>query len=176
MKKALYIAKTLLAVLPLLALIVASSAYAADTLARFKGGIGVNPVSNGVGTAATAEVVTRNIVRGVQPPGQPWVIADLKARVKEDGSIKVDGRGLLLAGGANVGGNGNASVFATLLCANDGNVQHNSNLAGVPLELDGDFSIDDVLAPLPPIPCDNPVLLIRNAANLGWFAAGIPER
>ena len=41
-----------------------------DILAKFKGGISANPVSSGVGTAATAEVVNRNIVRGVQPPGQ----------------------------------------------------------------------------------------------------------
>lgn len=152
------------------------AAMAADTLVKFKGGIGVIPVSSGQGTDPTATVVNRNIVRGVQPPGQPWVISDLRADVKVDGSVRVDGRGLLLAGGNGVGSNAGASVFATLMCANDGNVQHDSNLAGVPLEPNGDFRINDLLAPPPPSPCDSPVLLIRNVANKGWFAAGIPER
>lgn len=179
MKKVLRKMGKTLVVLSLLALIVPVLAGAADTLVRFKGGIGVIPVSSGQGTATTATVVNRNIVRGVQAPGQPWVIADLRADVKVDGTIRVDGRGLLLAGGNGVGGNAGASVFATLMCANDGNLQHNSNLAGVPLEPDGDFRINDVLAPAPPSPCESPVLLIRNTsvnANQGWFAAGILER
>src|SRR5215468_734250 len=93
---------------------------------RFKGGIGVIPVSNGVqdnGTATTAAVapsVTRNIVRGVQPPGQIWVIDDLDAKVRADGRITVDGKGLVLGGGNNAGRSppppGTLSVFATLIC------------------------------------------------------------
>jgi len=144
----------------------------ADSLAKFEGGIGVIPVSSGVGTAATAEVVNRNIVRAVQPAGQIWVIADLKAEVTVDGRIQVEGRGLLLGGGNNIGTNANQSVRATLLCANDGNVLHDSDL--VPLEANGDFRIDDVLPPVPPNPCNNAVLLIRNPAG-AWFAAGIPK-
>src|SRR5262245_28320739 len=93
------IAPVLLVVLTLRA----SSAVADDTLARFKGGIGVIPVSSGQGTAATAEVVNRNIVRDVQPAGQPWVIRELDATVTTDGRIRVSGRGLLLAGGNNIG-------------------------------------------------------------------------
>src|SRR5262245_65669998 len=96
--------------------VIASSAVADDTLARFKGGIGVIPVSSGVGTAATAEVVNRNIVRGVQPAGQIWVIADLTADVTTDGRINVEGRGLLLGGGNGIGTNAGARVLATLIC------------------------------------------------------------
>jgi hypothetical protein len=168
MRKALILALFLGAVLPVSA--------TADTLVRFEGGIGVIPVSSGVGTGATAEVVNRNIVRTVQPAGQIWVIADLQVKVKEDGDIKVDGRGLLLGGGNNIGGNANASVFATLICeAAAPFTLCNTNLAGVPLEANGDFRIDDVLTPAP-AGCASPVLLIRNAANGGWFAAGIPKR
>ena len=58
----------------------------------------------------------RNIVRGVNPAGQIWVISDFRADVKADGRIRVDGRGLLLGGGDAIGTNGNASVFATLIC------------------------------------------------------------
>jgi hypothetical protein len=168
--------KRALAALSLLLLFGAVSADAQDILARFKGGIGVIPVSRGEGADPTAEVVTRNIVRGVQPPGQIWVIRDLRASVKVDGSIRVEGKGLLLGGGNGIGGNGGASVFATLICEPTAPfLELSTNPAGVPLRANGDFKIDDVLTPPPPAVCESPVLLIRNAANLGWFAAGIPD-
>ena len=155
------------------------SAMADDSLVKFKGGIGVIPVSAGVAvaptlaTAQTVESVNRNIVRGVQPPGQLWTIADLRADVKMDGSIKVRGRGLLLAGGNGIGGNANQSVRATLICeAAAPFVLHSTNPTGVPLAPNGDFRIDDVLDTPPPNPCASPVLLIRNPGG-AWFAAGI---
>src|SRR5258706_1912918 len=152
------------------------SASADDSLAKFQGGIGVIPVSSAPGPAPTAATVNRNIVRGVQPPGQIWVIADLKADVRADGRIRVDGRGLLLGGGNNIGLNANASVFATLICeAAAPFTERNTTLTGVALEPDGDFRIDDVLTPAP-ADCASPVLLIRNAANQAWFAAGLPKR
>src|SRR5262245_47128270 len=80
-------------------------AAADDRLVRCEGGIGVIPT----GSANTT-------VRGVAPAGQIWVIARLSADVRSDGGIKVDGRGLLLGAGNNVGLNGNARVFATLIC------------------------------------------------------------
>jgi len=136
----------------------------AQNLVRFSGGVGVIPT----GSANTT-------VRGVAAAGQIWTIRDLAADVKQDGSIRLDGRGLLLASGNAVGSNANASVIATLFCANDGNIQHSSNLAGVPLEVNGDFRIDDTLSPVPPDPCTSPVLLIRSAGSGSWFAAGIPK-
>lgn len=159
-----------------LALCYGAAASANDHLARFDGGIGVIPVSAGVGTAPTAEVVNRNIVRGVQPPGQIWVIRDLRADVRNDGRISVHGRGLLLAGGNNIGFNANARVFATLICeAAAPFTERSTTAAGVPLEPNGDFRIDDVLSSVP-AECLSPVLLIRNAANQAWFAAGIPKQ
>ena len=149
-----------------------------DALARFQGGVGVHPVSNVAGAAnadGTFPNVTRNVVRGVNPAGQIWIIADLRAQVKADGSIKVDGRGLLLAGGNTIGTNANASVFATLICeAASPFVERNTDAAGVRLAPNGDFRIDDILSPAPN-GCASPVLLIRNAANRTWFAAGIPK-
>ena len=64
-----------------LGMVLPLSAIAEKALVRFEGGIGVIPVSSGVGQDATAEVVNRNIVRTVQPPGQIWRVADLKAAV-----------------------------------------------------------------------------------------------
>jgi hypothetical protein len=153
----------------------ASSVLADEPLITFSGGIGVIPVSSGAGTDLTATVVNRNIVRGVQPPGQIWRIGDLKATVKIDGHISVDGLGLLLAGGNNIGTNANQSVRARLFC---GAAVHQSDL--VALEPNGDFRIDDILTPVsptveavPPSPCNTPVLLILSSGG-NWFAAGIP--
>ncbi len=171
MKRTLVTVLFLLGLFPLLAM-------ADDTLVQFKGGIGVHPVSNVAGTAnadGSFPNVTRNVVRGVNPAGQLWVIADFRAEVKVDGSIKIDGRGLLLAGGNAIGTNANARVFATLMCeATPPFVERNTDAAGVPLEPNGDFRIDDILSPAPN-GCASPVLLIRNAANRAWFAAGIQK-
>jgi hypothetical protein len=135
----------------------------AQSLAIFNGGIG----DITTGSADTT-------VRGVAAAGQIWVIRDLIADVKVGGLIQIDGRGLLLGAGDTVGSNGGASVFATLFCTNDGNVPHNSNLAGVPLQVNGNFRIQDSLSPAPPNTCTSPVLLIRVAGPGSWFAAGIP--
>lgn len=145
-------------------------------LVRFKGGIGVEAVSN-VTVSGGTTTVTPNAVRGVSPPAQPWVIRDLDARVDIAGHIRVHGSGLLLAGGEGIGTPAGLSVFATLFCGATGSATaSSSSAAGVALESDGDFSIDDVLSPKPPDPCVAPVLLIRvTAGSHPWFAAGIPE-
>jgi hypothetical protein len=152
------------------------AAAGGDTLVRFNGGIGVIPVSSAAGVAnadGTSSAVNRNVVRGVNPPGQIWRIADLQAEVSVDGRIRVSGKGLLLAGGNALGGNAGQSVFATLICeAAAPFTLHNTTVTGVALEQNGDFEIDDVLTPVPSA-CASPVLLIRNVAG-AWFAAGIP--
>lgn len=173
MKKELSVSIPVLLIVGVFALPVVAD----DTLARFEGGIGVMPVSSGLGTDATAMTVNRNIVRGVQPAGQIWVIRKLKAKVKTNGKIKVEGKGLVLGGGNSVGRATGQSVFATLICEAAAApaapfTERNSNLVGVPLDSNGDFRIDDVLSP-EPTTCDSPMLLIRNAANSSWFAAGI---
>jgi hypothetical protein len=147
-----------------------------DILVSFAGGIGVIPVQNVVGAAGTVQVVSRNIVRGVAPALGPWRIADLKAVVDVDGRIRVKGRGLLLASSDRIGQNANQSVFATLICeAAAPFVERSTDGAGVALELNGDFRIDDMLNPAPQ-DCASPVLLIRTTATgTPWFAAGIPN-
>jgi hypothetical protein len=68
------------------------------------------------------------------------------------------------------------AVFATLFCGPAATATaHSSSVAGVAIEADGDFRIDDALTPAPPRSCDSPVLLIVSAANRHWFAAGIPK-
>lgn len=152
------------------------SAHERHLLARFDGGIGVIPVSNGAGTAnadGTLPNVRLNVVRGVSPGAGPWRIADLRASVDIYGRIRVKGRGLLLASGNSIGQNANQRVFATLFCeAAAPFVARSTDAAGVALEANGDFRIDDNLDQAPS-ECASPVLLIRNSGG-AWFAAGIP--
>ena len=56
------------------------SSVAADTLVKFKGGIGV---------IAVRSLTQLNVVRGVNPAGQPWVIRNLEASVKTRRSSSV---------------------------------------------------------------------------------------
>jgi hypothetical protein len=163
-------------ILSMIGMIAHVSAHGHDSLARFEGGIGVIPVSNGAGPAnadGTFPNVKLNIVRGVLPGAGPWRIATLKADVDTDGHIRVTGHGLLLASSNSIGQNANQSVFATLICeATAPFVEHNTTVA-VPLQPNGDFRIDDVLNSAPST-CASPVLLIRNTGGV-WFAAGIPK-
>jgi hypothetical protein len=147
-----------------------------NTLVRFRGGIGVDPISN-VTVSNGTTTASPNTVRGVSPPGQIWVIADLSARVRVNGHITVTGRGLLLGGGNAIGTNGGQSVFATLFCGPAASASaSSSNMTGVPLDAEGNFTINDVLSPQPPDPCSTPVLLIQTTGGTHpWFAAGIPD-
>jgi hypothetical protein len=160
---------TVLALLLAFVALAASAVLAQDNAElKFRGGIGVVPVT---GVAANG-AVNLNVVRGVNPGG-PWRIAGLEAEINSDGHIKVVGHGLLLASGNGIGTNAGQTVHATLFCgAATSATAHDSK--GVALEADGDFQIDDVLSPTLPVTCDSPVLLIRNAVGV-WFAAGIPK-
>lgn len=153
--------KTISACLLSLAALAPFAAAAAPPLVSFEGGIGSQPLRAGA---------LVNDVHGVPPGGRPWVISRLSADVKTDGSIRVDGRGLVLAGGNNVGTGGGLSVRARLFC---GGLPHDTAQL-VPLEDNGDFRIDDVLTPPPPVGCASPVLLILSGGG-SWFAAGIPR-
>lgn len=155
-------------VLALMALSAVASFGQDDNDLKFKGGIGVVPVT---GVAANG-VVNLNIVRGVSPGG-PWRIAALNAEVESNGHIKVNGRGLLLASGNGIGTNAGQTVHATLFCGLATSATA-FNSPGVALAANGDFVIDDFLSSTPTLPCVNPVLLIRNVVGV-WFAAGIPS-
>jgi len=153
--------KTLSTCLLSVAMLAPLAASAAQPLVRFDGGIGSQPLRAGA---------LVNDVLGVPPGGIPWVISRLHADVGIDGSISVDGRGLLLAGGANIGRPAGQSVRARLFCG--GAPAGDSEL--VPLDPQGDFRISGVLNQTPPAVCANPILLIVNA-NGAWFAAGIQK-
>ena len=153
----------------------AGPASASETLVKFEGAVGVHPVA---GNSAAGAATVVNTVRGVAPGGRPWGIQKLKATIKRDGSIRVSGEGLVLAGTDNAGSRGGVrQVVATLFCGS--NVGFTSPPAD--LGVNGDFRIRGQLDVVPPSPCGDetnpPTLLIRNFANGApgaWFAAGIP--
>ena len=152
-------------------------AHERDLLASFEGAIGVIPVQNGAGTPnpdTTLPNVRLNTVRGVPPGAGPWRIAGLRASIDTSGHIVVNGRGLLLASGNNIGRNGNQSVFATLICEAAAPFTEHSTSFSVPLEPNGDFRIEDTLSDVPSA-CESPLLLIRTSSNGAWFAAGIQK-
>src|SRR3989442_1703038 len=86
------------------------TAAAEEPLVKFEGGIGATPA------AIAGGVLVINTTRGVPPGGRPWVIESLRAEVKIDGRVSVDGRGLLLGGGDAIGTTANQSVRARLFC------------------------------------------------------------
>jgi hypothetical protein len=198
--------KKALACTMLLGVVWSLPAAADDGGLKFKGGIGVVPLSDVTGCpgtpaapvacltdpdsdtttpSPTSPVASHNIVRGVRPAGQIWVIKGLEATVQSGGSITVNGKGLILGGGNNLGRPApGVSVIATLICdlpttAIPVPPQFSTALAGVLLSPTGDFQINGTLSPLPPAACTSPMLLIRNAATATggfpnpWFAGGI---
>jgi hypothetical protein len=147
------------------------AAMADDSLVKFKGGIGVIPVSSAAGVANGDGTSTGTSFAGSTPRSD---LGDRRSQGRKvGGRVKVRGKGLLLGGGNGIGSNGGQSVHATLICeATPPFTPHDTNSKGVALGADGDFRIDDLLSPAPPSVCASPVLLIRNTSGL-WFAAGI---
>jgi hypothetical protein len=159
-------------------------AAADDTSLKFKGGIGVIPVSSVTCVPSATPCVTgptvtvtvsQNVVRGQQPGGEIWVIDDLDAQVTANGNITVRGKGLLLGGGNGAGAvPAGTNVFATLSCLSTPPFGLSSTSpAGAPVSPNGDFQISGTLSPTPTLPCTSPLLLIQSAANSHWFALGI---
>src|SRR5712692_9481857 len=86
----------------LLGVMIQAPSVTAGTLVEFEGGIGVITDSASTAdvtassttpppTTQTGGLVVRNVVRGVQPGGQPWVIRRFEAKVKEYGEITAEG-------------------------------------------------------------------------------------
>jgi hypothetical protein len=153
-------------------------ADSSNTLVRFEGAIGVDPLTAANGSDAL------NIVRGVNPGGRAWVIRQLHASIGTDGRISVRGAGLLLASGDVIGTRaGIAQVIATLACGPASAAATLFHSPPAALDTAGNFRIsgaltqDGVNAAVLPATCDNPALLIRAVTATGtpgvWFAAGI---
>lgn len=154
-------------------LAIAPALAQSSNLFEFDGGIGAQPFRSSAGAPIL------NTVAGVNPGGAPWVISSLRVVIGTDGSIRARGRGLLLAGGDNLGTRGGPrQVLASLFCRNApvapapaGSLQTIPyNSAFVDLDENGDFQISgqliDANGGIPSASCGNtidnrPVLLIR---------------
>lgn len=158
----------------------AASADASEPVLAFDGAIGVDPLT------AAGGVDAPNVVRGINPGGRAWVIERFDARIYDDARIVATGRGLLFSSGDVIGTRGPvANVAATLACGPANNAL-TFTTQPFPLDTAGDFKIRGTLSDdggnpaVLPVPCDNPVLLIRGVNTAGqvggWFAAGIPSR
>ncbi|MBA4178368.1 MAG: hypothetical protein C0505_17690 [Leptothrix sp. (in: Bacteria)] len=147
---------------------------------KFKGAIGVDPI-----TAAGAADAS-NVVRGVSPGGRAWVIRKLDAGVYADATVSVRGKGLLFSSGDVIATRGPVTrVAATLACGPADATATKYTTAPSELDAAGDFStrgplLDGANTAVLPAVCENPQLLIRGAnpttgAVGGWFAAGIRD-
>lgn len=160
--------KTILATGIILGVVPAAQALADEApLATFNGGIGVLGAPSGA-------------IRGVAPAGAIWAIDSLDAVVRTSGKITVKGRGLVFGNTNNAGRTTNNFVAATFICENSNTAaQFSTPARTVTLATNGDFRIDDVLSPPPPLVCPSPMLLIRNGGSAtnpnlgGWFAVGV---
>ena len=159
----------------------AASAAQPSVLLKFKGAIGVDPLT------AAGGVDVKNVVRGIDPGGRAWVIRKLDATVYTDASIVVQGKGLLFSSGEVIATRGPvAQVVATLACGAADASAEKFTSDSAPLNAAGNFTIrgsltgHDVSGNILPFSstCANPQLLIRGfgaAGPGGWFAAGILE-
>jgi len=132
---------------------------------------------------------TPNItIRGVLSGGAPWVVKEGKITLDSDGRLKVRVKGLVIGEGALANGNpvppgligtvaGITTVHAALTCGGPGGgVPFTiTPTDGVPIDSDGDFTIDAHIS-IPDV-CAQPIVLIRigaAAAEGPWIAASEP--
>lgn len=156
----------------------AASATAAQppVLLKFKGAVGVDPLT------AAGGVDTLNVVRGINPGGRAWVLRALDATVYADGYIVAQGKGLLFSSGEAIATPGAVTrVVATLACGPADATAEKFTSDSFPLNPAGNFKISGTLTGKDasgnllqfPSTCANPKLLIRASATGGWFAVGI---
>ncbi len=112
----------------------------------------------------TAGLTIRDIIGG----GVPWTIDRGEAKLNEDGTLKVEVQGLVLAAGPSAGTNPIPQFVATLSCQNaDGSV-NNITTEPVPATSTGDARIEEVLTL--PDTCLAPIVFVQGFPNLRWFA------
>lgn len=121
------------------------------------------------------------VLRDVASGGRAWVIASAKAKVDDEGMLKVRVEGLVFAPGSVINGvdvsgtTGPVTHFAaTLSCIRADGTTASVTTSGFPATAQGDATIHQRID-LPPV-CYAPVVLIRSfnptALTAGaWFAA-----
>jgi hypothetical protein len=117
-------------------------------------------------TSLAPSVPTDPMLLGAAAGGVPWVLRSGEARLRSDGRLTVDIRGLLIPSGQFAGTTGPVmTVSASLYC--DGNSTPVGTSENVPLASDGDARIDTTLTL--PTKCQIPALLIHPNGALGVY-------
>ncbi len=114
----------------------------------------------------TPKLAVRNIPGG----GAPWTIARGEARLDQDGTLKVEVEGLVLAAGPRAGTNPIPQFIATLSCLNADGTINNISTQPVPATSTGDARVEEVLT-LPDV-CLGPIVFVRGVVSPTprWFA------
>ncbi len=109
-------------------------------------------------------------IRDIPGGGAPWTIARGEARLDENGTLKVEVEGLVLAAGSAAGTNPIGQFIATLSCLNADGTINNISTQPVPATPTGDARIEEVL--VLPATCLGPVVFVRGvvAPTPRWFA------
>lgn len=109
-------------------------------------------------------------IRDIPGGGLPWTITRGEAQLDQDGVLRVEVEGLVLAAGPSAGTNPVPQFVATLSCLNaDGSV-NNVSTTPVPATSTGDAEIQEALTL--PDTCLGPIVFVRGvlAPTPRWFA------
>jgi hypothetical protein len=118
-------------------------------------------------------------VRGVNAGGLPWVVGEASGRLRADGELQVDVRGLVIdpkdpaaIASGNAGTNPSPSFRAIVSCLSVDpygvRVEVNVVSKAFPATPDGNAYIRDDLKL--PSPCLAPIVFVTNANGTSWFA------
>ena len=109
-------------------------------------------------------------IAGINPGGAPWANGPSQVRVRADGRITVEIRGLVIPPPRGTGVNPVASVVATLVC----DQRVDASTMPFALSAAGTGSTRDVISL--PRHCDDPTVLIQPAANRSVYIASTVAR
>jgi hypothetical protein len=113
-------------------------------------------------------------LRGINGGGLPWTLASASGSLKDDGSLKIEVEGLVLAAGANAGSNPIASFRAIVSCVRSDGTFDNILTDAFPATTGpassggGNAEIETTVSL--PQPCIAPIIFVTSPGG-SWFAA-----
>lgn len=116
----------------------------------------------------------QNPIRGINGGGLPWMLTSANGSLKDDGALKIEVEGLVLAAGTNAGRNPISSFRAIVSCElSNGTFQNLITdpfpaTIGSALTGGGDAEIETTVSL--PQPCIAPIIFVTSPGG-AWFAA-----
>jgi hypothetical protein len=163
MKKKVVVASALLLALVLLVQVSGASSSSNNKILEFRTMIGVS-----------GPFVGANPINGVTGAGHAWRIASARGQLQTDGSLEVEVKGLVLAGGANDGVNPQDHFRAVVACQTIGDDGQATTASAVtpefPATPQGDSEIEANVSI--PSPCFDPAVFVtsKGTGTPAWFA------